>query len=71
MDVDVRRVLTYVVTNGERFDPGVRLDCLDVLKTRTGEEKMCGMRCWRQARKDQNAAVRMKALEALARCHGG
>src|SRR5260370_27126314 len=36
-DVDVRRVLTYVVMNGERFDPGVRLDCLDVLKTRTRE----------------------------------
>jgi HEAT repeats len=63
-DTDVRRVLTYVVTNGERFDPGVRLDCLDVLKTRTGEKDVRRALVV-AARKDQNAAVRMKALEAL------
>jgi hypothetical protein len=63
-DTDVRRVLTYVVTNGERFDPGVRLDCLDVLKTRT-REKDVRHALLAAARKDQNAAVRMKALEAL------
>jgi len=63
-DVDVRRVLTYVVSNGERFDPGVRLDCLDVLKTRTGEKDVRHA-LLAAARKDQNAAVRMKALEAL------
>jgi len=63
-DADVRRVLTYVVTNGERFDPGVRLDCLDVLKTRTGENDVLHA-LLAAARRDQNAAVRMKALEAL------
>jgi hypothetical protein len=63
-DVDVRRVLTYVVMNGERFDPGVRLDCLDVLKTRTGDKDVRHA-LLAAARKDQNAAVRMKALEAL------
>jgi anti-sigma factor RsiW len=63
-DADVRRVLTYVVTNGERFDPGVRLDCLDVLKTRTGDKEVRHA-LLAAARKDQNAAVRMKALEAL------
>jgi HEAT repeats len=63
-DTDVRRVLTYVVTNGERFDPGVRLDCLDVLKTRTGEKDV-RQALLAAARRDQNAAVRMKALEAL------
>lgn len=63
-DTDVRRVLTYVVTNGERFDPGVRLDCLDVLKTRTGEKDVRHA-LLAAARRDQNAAVRMKALEAL------
>src|SRR5713226_2411278 len=31
-DSDMRRVLTYVVENGERFDAGVRLDCLEALK---------------------------------------
>jgi hypothetical protein len=63
-DADVRRVLTYVVTNGERFDPGVRLDCLDVLRTRTGEKDVRHA-LMTAARKDQNPAVRMKALEAL------
>jgi anti-sigma factor RsiW len=63
-DADVRRVLTYVVMNGEQFDPGVRLDCLDVLKTRTGDKDVRHA-LLAAARKDQNAAVRMKALEAL------
>jgi hypothetical protein len=63
-DADVRRVLTYVVMNGERFDPGVRLDCLDVLRTRT-EDKDVRHALIAAARTDHNAAVRMKALEAL------
>jgi len=63
-DADVRRVLTYVVMNGERFDPGVRLDCLDVLRTRTADKDVRHA-LLAAARKDQNAAVRMKALEAL------
>jgi hypothetical protein len=63
-DADVRRVLTYVVANGERFDPGVRLDCLDALKARTGDKDVRHA-LLAAARKDQNAAVRMKALEAL------
>lgn len=63
-DADVRRVLTYVVANGERFDPGVRLDCLDALKTRTADQEVRHALV-AAARKDQNAAVRMKALEAL------
>ncbi len=63
-DADVRRVLTYVVANGERFDPGVRLDCLDALKTRTNDEQV-RRALVTAARKDQNAAVRLKALDAL------
>jgi hypothetical protein len=63
-DADVRRVLTYVVTNGERFDPGVRLDCLDVLKARSGDKDVRHA-LLAAARNDQNAAVRMRALEAL------
>jgi HEAT repeat protein len=63
-DADVRRVLTYVVMNGERFDAGVRLDCLDVLRTRTGDKDV-RQALLAAARRDQNAAVRMKALEAL------
>jgi HEAT repeats len=63
-DADVRRVLTYVVANGERFDPGVRLDCLDGLRARTGDLEV-RRALLAAARKDQNPAVRMKALELL------
>ncbi len=63
-DSDMRRVLTYVVENGERFDAGVRLDCLEALKAAARDQQV------RQAlivaaRRDQNPAVRMKALESL------
>jgi hypothetical protein len=63
-DSDVRRVLTYVVKNGARFDSGVRLDCLDALKTRA-EDAEVRVALLAAARKDQNPAVRLKALEAL------
>ncbi len=63
-DSDVRRVLTYVVANGERFDPGVRLDCLDALKARARDSAV-RTALLSAARKDQNPAVRLKALEAL------
>ena len=63
-DADIRRVLTYVVANGERFDPGVRLDCLDALKARSDDAQV-KRALVTAARKDQNAAVRLKALEAL------
>ena len=63
-DADVRKVLTYVVSNGERFDPDVRLDCLDALKTRTDDSEVRHA-LLAAARKDRNTAVRMKALEAL------
>ncbi len=59
-----RRVLTYVVANGERFDPGVRLDCLDALKARARDAAVRNA-LLSAARKDQNPAVRLKALEAL------
>ena len=63
-DSDVRNVLTYVVKNGERFDSGVRLDCLDALRARAeNAEVRSALLC--AARKDQNPAVRLKALEAL------
>jgi hypothetical protein len=63
-DADMRRVLTYVVANGERFDPGVRLDCLDALRARV-QDAQVRRALVTAARKDQNPAVRMKALEAL------
>ena len=68
-DGDVRRVLTYVVKNGERFNPGVRLDCLDALKARS-QDKDVRAALLEAARKDQNPAVRLKALEALRDASG-
>lgn len=63
-DPDMRRVLTYVVENGEKNDPGVRLDCLEALRARTSDQDVRRALLY-AARKDQNPAVRMKALEAL------
>jgi hypothetical protein len=63
-DSDMRQVLTYVVENGERFDAGVRLDCLDALKTAVRDQEV-RRALMSAARKDQNPAVRMKALESL------
>jgi hypothetical protein len=63
-DSDVRRVVTYVVKSGDRFDPGMRLDCLEALKARSGDSEVRDA-LLAAARKDQNPAVRLKALEAL------
>jgi HEAT repeats len=63
-DSDVRRVVTYVVKSGDRFDPGMRLDCLEALKARAGDSDVREA-LLTAARKDQNPAVRLKALEAL------
>jgi hypothetical protein len=63
-DSDMRGMLTYVVENGERFDAGVRLDCLEALKAVARDQQVRGALI-NAALKDQNPAVRMKALEAL------
>jgi len=63
-DSDMRGMLTYVVQNGERFDAGMRLDCLDALKTVVRDQQVRGALIT-AALKDQNPAVRMKALESL------
>jgi HEAT repeat protein len=56
--------LTYVVRNSERFDAGVRLDCLDALKARVHDSEI-RVALLDAVRRDDNPAVRMKALEAL------
>lgn len=63
-DSNVRRVLTYVLAHGQRFDPGVRLDSVEVLRTRASEPQIRHALC-EAARNDRNPAVRLKALEAL------
>src|SRR5258708_11520768 len=61
---DIRSVLTYVVEDGERFDAGVRLDCLEALKAASRDQQV-RRALIAASRKDQNPAVRMKALESL------
>ena len=63
-DADVRQVLTFVVANGERFDAGVRLDCVEALRAAAWDEQTRAA-LLAAARKDQNPAVRLKALDAL------
>ena len=63
-DSNMQQVLTYVVENGDRFDAGVRLDCLDALKAAVRDLQVRNA-LLNAARRDQNPAVRMKALEAL------
>lgn len=63
-DSEVRRVLTYVVANSQRFDEGVRLDSLDALRAHTSDGQVRQVLCT-AARKDRNPAVRLRALEAL------
>jgi hypothetical protein len=63
-DADVERALTFVLENGRQFEPSVRLDSLDVLRTQAADPEVCRVLC-ATARSDQNPGVRMKALEAL------
>ena len=63
-DADVERALTFVLENGQRFDPGARLDSLDVLRTQAADPDVRRALC-AAARTDQNPGVRMKALETL------
>jgi hypothetical protein len=62
-DSDIRHVLTYMVED-ERFDAGMRLDCLEALKAASRDQQV-RQALIAAARKDQNPAVRMKALESL------
>lgn len=61
---DVRRVLMFVVQNNQRFDSGVRLDSVELLRTRGEDAEVRGALCF-AARNDRNPGVRLKAVEAL------
>src|SRR6266851_3711303 len=63
-DTDMRRALTYIVESGERFDAGVRLDCLEALKAAARDQQV------RQAliaalEHDANPGVRVEAVNVL------
>jgi hypothetical protein len=61
---DVKDVLLGVLRNGERFCPDVRLDAVDLLRARNNDPDVRTALC-HTVRNDRNAAVRLKALEAL------
>ena len=63
-DADIRRLLIYVVAHGQRFDPGVRLDSMEALRSRVADPEVQAALC-AAARQDDNPAVRLKALETL------
>src|SRR5215467_13824567 len=63
-DARMRQILTHVVENSDRYDAGMRLDCLDALKAAVRDLQV-RKALLSAARADQNPAVRMKALEAL------
>src|SRR5262249_45010399 len=55
-DTDVRRVLTFVITNGDRFNAGVRLDCVEALRAAANNEQARNA-LLAAARGDENPAV--------------
>lgn len=63
-DDSVKRVLLYILRNNDRFDPDVRLNAVDLLRARSSDPEVRTALC-RSVQTDQNAAVRLKALEAL------
>ncbi|HEV2289084.1 MAG TPA: HEAT repeat domain-containing protein [Candidatus Acidoferrales bacterium] len=63
-DKEVKQVLLYVLRNGRRFGPDVRINAVDLLKARASDAEVEQALC-QVERVDNNPAVRLKALEAL------
>ncbi len=63
-DSEVKRVLSVVIQNGQRFDSDLRLDSVEVLRSRTDDVDVRRILCT-ASRHDPNPGVRLRALEAL------
>jgi hypothetical protein len=63
-DGDVKRVLSFVIQNGQRFDSDVRLDSVDVLRSRVEDAEVRRVLCAASLH-DANPGVRLRALESL------
>jgi len=63
-DNNVKNVLLYVLHNNERFCPDVRMSAVELLKTRANDPDV-QKALSRSVLLDRNAAVRLKALDAL------
>jgi hypothetical protein len=63
-DADVQRALRFFLENGQQFDPDVRLDSLDVLRTNAADPDV-RRTLSAAAHLDRNPDVRRKALDAM------
>jgi hypothetical protein len=63
-DDSVEQVLLYMLNDNARFCSGARLDAVDLLRARNSDPKVRTALC-HTVHADHDAAVRLKALEAL------
>jgi hypothetical protein len=63
-DDNVEQVLLYMLNDNARFCSGARLDAVDLLRARNSDPKVRTALC-HTVHTDHDAAVRLKALEAL------
>lgn len=63
-DDNVKGVLLHILGGNEAFCPDMRLQAVDLLRTRNNDPEVRQALC-HAVHSDQNAAVRLKALEAL------
>jgi hypothetical protein len=68
-DSDVKHALINVLRNNQRFDPDMRLDAVDLLRARSDDPEVRAALC-QAVHTDQNAAVRLQALQALSESAG-
>jgi len=61
---NIKRVLLHILANGQSSDPDARLDAVDLLRVRNNDPDVRSGLC-HAVHSDPNAAVRLKALEAL------
>jgi anti-sigma factor RsiW len=61
---DVKNVLMYILHNNQRFDAEARMNAVDLLRARNKDADVRAALC-QTVHTDHNAAVRLKALEAL------
>jgi hypothetical protein len=66
---DVKYALINVLGNNQRFDPDMRLDAVDLLRERNDDPDVRAALC-QAVHSDHNAAVRLKALEAVSSSAG-
>jgi hypothetical protein len=63
-DTEIKRVLSAVIQNGQRFDSDLRMDSVEVLRSRIDDVDVRRLLCTASLH-DPNPGVRLRALEAL------